>query len=49
MMGMIAATAVLLGFAVLTFWTDVENWRARTTAYHLDRNLVRDRADARRR
>jgi hypothetical protein len=49
MMGMIAAAAVLLGFAVLTFWTDVESWRARRRAYQFDRTVVRNRADARRR
>jgi len=43
-MGMIAAAAVLLGFAVLTFWTDVENVRARYAAHRFDRTYERNRA-----
>src|SRR6266508_3733012 len=44
MMGMIAAAAVLLGFALLAFWTDVENARAWHTARRFDRTYERNRA-----
>jgi len=43
-MGMIAAAAVLLGFALLTFWTDVENMRAQHAARRFDRTYERNRA-----
>ena len=46
MMGMIAAAAVLLGFALLTFWTDVENMRAQQSAAANDpgERITHDRA-----
>jgi hypothetical protein len=48
MLGMIAAAAVLLGFSLLAFLTDVENVRARRAARLRDRD-ARARAQARRR